>query len=345
MQTCLQALEPTNTAKSLPTALPKPATPPISNNRIGLSRIRVARQQKKLARSTAGFLIGLVILLIGGVLLGSTLLLSHLRTTTTIVSPIRGGTWTYGIGGNVHSPIPNGTNDGASIVMDQALYLPLFYGDVQGVIHAGAATEVPTVQNGGVNANATTWTFHLRPHLVWSDGQSYDARDVDFTWQLWRTPKFEAANTLGLDLISSAGVSADHLSITFHLKRPFAPFLAALWVDGLLAPLPAHHFRAMAPETIKKSSENLNPKITSGPFMMSESVPGDHYTLVRNPRYYRASEGLPYLDKVIFRSINLDTILKELQAGTIDSTAFLEVSHVQEARRLTHYTLVTSPTS
>jgi hypothetical protein len=91
---------------------------------MGLSRIRLARQQQKIARSTAGFLIGLVILLIGGAILGSTLLLSHLRTTTTIVSPIRGGTWTYGIGGNVHSLIPNGTNDGASTLMDQALYLP-----------------------------------------------------------------------------------------------------------------------------------------------------------------------------------------------------------------------------
>ena len=40
---------------------------------------------------------------------------------------------------------------------------------------------------------------------------------------------------------------------------------------------------------------------------MSESVPGDHYTLVRNPRYYRAREGLPYLDKVVFR-IHIDIL-------------------------------------
>jgi len=149
---------------------------------MGLSRIRVVKQQKKIARSTAGFLIGLVILLIGGALLGSTLLLSHLRTTTTIVSPIRGGTWTYGLPGDVGSLIPNGDLSGtASGIMDQALYLPLFYGDAQGVIHPGAATEVPTIQNGGVSADATTWTFHLRPGLVWSDGRPYDARDVDFT--------------------------------------------------------------------------------------------------------------------------------------------------------------------
>ena len=48
-------------------------------------------------------------------------------------------------------------------IIDHALYLPLFYGDAQGVVHPGAATEVPTVQNGGVSADAKTWTFHLRP--------------------------------------------------------------------------------------------------------------------------------------------------------------------------------------
>jgi len=202
---------------------------------------------------------------------------------------------------------------------------------------------MPSLQNRDVSPDARTWTFHLKPHLVWSDGQPYDARDVDFTWRLRANPKF-GVGLLVLNLITSADISADHLTITFHLRRAYAPFVS-LWVDGIQAPLPAHHFSRVAPETIIKSPDNRNPKVTSGPFMMAESIPGEHYTLVRNPRYYRASEGLPYLDKVIFRNINLDTILKDLQAGTIDSTLFLDVSQVQEARRLTHYTLVTSHTS
>src|SRR5262249_29997808 len=152
----------------------------------------------------------------------------------------------------------------------------LFYGDAQGVIHPGAASEVPSIQNGGVSPDAKTWTFHLRRGLVWSDGQPYDARDVDFTWKLWLNPKFGSASAgtiQGLPLISSAVVSADHLSITFHLKQGFAPFLQN-WDDGLFAPLPAHYFSRMPSEQILKSPDNLNPRVTSGPFMMSESVPG-----------------------------------------------------------------------
>jgi len=79
--------------------------------------------------------------------------------------------------------------------------------------------------------------------------------------------------------------------------------------------------------------------------MLAESVPGDHYTLVRNPRYYRASEGLPYLDKVVIRLVNEDTILKDVQAGTITSARFLDIRKVSAYQRLSDYTLVMPTTS
>jgi len=76
----------------------------------------------------------------------------------------------------------------------------------------------------------------------------------------------------------------------------------------------------MAPKDVLKSPDLLNPQVVSGPFLMKESVPGDHFTLVRNPRFYRAREGLPYLDRVIFRIRDDQNIgLKDLQAGSITS--------------------------
>jgi peptide/nickel transport system substrate-binding protein len=310
----------------------------------------VQRKTRRLYGSTAGLLIVLVVVVIAAGVLGSVSLLTHFGVLDThsgpsTLIPVHGGTWTDDFFFNPDSFIPNGSTVSTlfSGQADQALYLPLFYGDAQGVIHPGAASEVPSIQNGGVSADATTWTFHLRPHLVWSDGAPYDARDVDFTWRLWANPKFSVYNTLGLNLITSADVSADHLSITFHLKRPFAPFLADLWVDGFMAPLPAHHFNSMAPQAIVKSPDNLNPKVVSGPFMLAESVPGDHYTLVRNPKYYLAKEGLPYLDKVVFRIVNRDAIPKDLQAGIITSAWLLDYS--KEYQRLTNYTLTPTLTS
>jgi peptide/nickel transport system substrate-binding protein len=308
----------------------------------------VQRKTRRLPRFGAALLIGLAALIIAGTLLGSVSLLAHfgvIGTHSGVTMPaVRGGTWTDDTL-DPGSLIPNGGDDGGS--MDQALYLPLFFGDAQGVVHAGAAREIPSLHNGGISADATTWTFRLRPGLVWSDGQPYDARDVDYTWQLWLNPKFGAAfpnGAVGFELIREASVSADHLSISFYLKHAYAAFLQN-WVDGDFAPLPAHHFSRMGPEQILKSPDNLNPSVTSGPFMLAESVPGDHYTLVRNPRYYRASEGLPYLDKVVFRSANQETKLKDLQAGTITSAWFLDVGKVQQYQRLSNYMLTPAPTS
>ena len=83
----------------------------------------------------------------------------------------------------------------------------------------------------------------------------------------------------------------------------------------------------MAPDQILKSADNLNPSVTSGPFMMSESKPGDHFTVVRNPKYYLASQGYPYLDKIVFRLIpDQDTILKDFQSNSITSSWFLDVT-------------------
>jgi peptide/nickel transport system substrate-binding protein len=102
----------------------------------------------------------------------------------------------------------------------------------------------------------------------------------------------------------------------------------------------------MAPEQILKSSDNLNPQVVSGPFMMAESVPGDHYTVVRNPNYYQAREGLPYLDKIVFGVVSSpDLGLKRLQAGSLDATGLItDVQNFQTMQHLKDYTLIYPPT-
>jgi peptide/nickel transport system substrate-binding protein len=150
---------------------------------------------------------------------------------------------------------------------------------------------------------------------------------------------------VGINLITSTDISSDNLSITFHLKQGFEPFLS-VWADGLGAPIPAHYYQQYMsdPAKILTSHDNLDPSVVSGPFKMSESKPGDHYTVVRNPDYYLASEGYPYLNSVVFRIVtNQDTILKDLQAGTIDSSWFLDVTKTIAYKALPNYKLTSNP--
>ena len=101
----------------------------------------------------------------------------------------------------------------------------------------------------------------------------------------------------------------------------------------------------MAPGHILKSPDNLNPQVTSGPFMMAESAPGNHFTLVRNPDYYQASKKLPYLDKVVLRIASQDGINTDLRTNTIDLTTQQSLDATQDYTRLHSYSLVTPPTS
>lgn len=258
-------------------------------------------------------------------------------------TPVKGGTWIDDVVNEPDSLIPNGGSQTFDVVVGQALYAPLFVGDKNGKINPNLVTELPTATNGDISPDLKTWTFKLKPGIKWSDGQPLNAEDVDFTWKLWTNPKFGAYSTTGFNLIKSTDISADKLTITFHLSQAFAPFLA-VWTDAGFAPLPKHHFASMSPDSILKSKDNLNPSVVSGPFMMSESVPGSHYTVVRNPNFFRASEGLPYLDKVIFKVIqNQDTVLKDFQTNGATSGWFLDVSKTAAYKALPGYSLVVNP--
>jgi peptide/nickel transport system substrate-binding protein len=257
--------------------------------------------------------------------------------------PVRGGTWTDDLYEEPSSLLPNGSSETFAYLLDTTIWAPLFLGKPDGTIAPGLIAEVPTSTNGDISSDLKTWTFKLKPGLKWSDGQPLDARDVDFTWKLWDNPNYGTSVTTGFNLIKSADISSDNLSITFHLSQAFAPFLS-VWTDGAFAPMPAHIFSKMNPANILKSPMNLNPTVSSGPFTLTTSKPGDQYIVSRNPNYYLASQGLPYLDKIVFRIVtNQDTILKDVQSGGIDAAWFLDVTKKATYQQQSNYSIVSAP--
>src|SRR5207237_5388641 len=89
--------------------------------------------------------------------------------------PVKGGTWIDDIVAGPGSLLPQGSDTTYSVVIDQAIYAPFFYGDDNGQVHPGIVKEIPTVANGGASADLKTWTFKLLPNLKWSDGQPLTA--------------------------------------------------------------------------------------------------------------------------------------------------------------------------
>jgi peptide/nickel transport system substrate-binding protein len=265
------------------------------------------------------------------------------------LAPVHGGVLVDGVLADPGILLPNFSRSFYTLLVQQTLFAPLFYSDAQGVIHPGLASVVPTVQNGGISRDGRTYVFHLRPGLRWSDGTPLTARDVDFSWRLWTNPAVASsvASTLGFDHIRSTTISLNGLSITFHLVKPYAPFLAA-WTD-VPGPLPAHTLSLLKPANILSSGFAYLPDVNSGPFTLAPErtgnthiVPqirkGDRIVEVRNPFYYQAKQGYPYLDGLVFRTLHSQAeLFGALQTHAIDVAWLLPITDLSTLRRMRGY--------
>src|SRR5918911_3430557 len=254
-----------------------------------------------------------------------------------VAGPVRGGTVIDGFFEEPARLIPNTVNETFATMVQQTIFTPLFYTDDNGVLHPGLASQIPTLSNGGISKDGLTYTFHLRPGLKWSDGQPLDARDVDYSWKTWMNKDLIVPSTVGFDQIKSATLSPDNLSITFHLKTPYSPFVS-IWADANM-PQPAHVLSKMTAKQLNTSKFTFMPTVSSGPFRMVARKAGYSITEVHNPNYYQA--GKPYLDKLIFRIIpDQVSITNALRAGEIDTSWFLDVTQTDTYKHIKGYTFV-----
>ena len=236
--------------------------------------------------------------------------------------------------------LPGFTSSTFAVMAQTAIWAPLYYADNQSAFHAGIATQVPTIENGGVSSDLKTLTVTLRSGLKWSDGTPITSDDCVFTYNLFANP---AATSLGFPLAtakdpigfdSATAVDTKTFKVTF---RKAAASIVSRLVDAQFTCLPKEVFGSIAASDVKQSSEATKPTVTSGPFTVSERVKGDHITLKRNPNYYQP--GLPHLDQINIKIItDQSTILTAYQSGTADTGWFLDSTKIDSYKALTGYT-------
>jgi peptide/nickel transport system substrate-binding protein len=138
-----------------------------------------------------------------------------------------------------------------------------------------------------------TYTFHLRPDVVWHDGTPFSSADVKFTFEE-ALLKFHSRARAALSPIVAGIDAPDPQTVVFRFRQPYGPFLQRL--DVVEAPiLPKHAF---AGRDIGSTPAKLAP-VGTGPFEFVTYEKGQVVELKRNPRYFR--RGFPRLDRLIFR--------------------------------------------
>ena len=190
----------------------------------------------------------------------------------------------------------------------------LFLVDDRGALVPDQARVVPTRANGGISADGRTITYRLRSDR-WSDGVSFDARDVAFTIDALRNPRTAVPDTSAVAPIVSYVVPNPH-TLVVHLKAPSAPFVASFLTAGANDPfsiLPRHI--AAKYRSLDRSSLDTDP-VGLGPFRLRVWKHGERLEFERNPFYWRGPARSARIDIAVQPSAA--TRLVQARTGELD---------------------------
>ncbi len=143
------------------------------------------------------------------------------------------------------------------------------------------ATQIPSLENGGVAADGKSVTWQLQPDLQWSDGEPVTAADVVFTFNFVRNPQVGATTAQYYKAIEQVEAIDDQtVKITFKTVTAAwqIPFTGQ---NGVI--LPAHIWADIPPADLRTAPANLKP-IGTGPYQVADVQPGRIF-YEPNPRY------------------------------------------------------------
>jgi peptide/nickel transport system substrate-binding protein len=168
--------------------------------------------------------------------------------------------------------------DPASMVIE-----PLALVADDGSLIAQLAAEIPTLENGGIAKDYTNVTWKLKPDLKWSDGSAVTADDVKFTADYCMSPDFGCAVLAEFEGISSVEV-VDPLTVKINFDYPkYVPLQA--FVGGRTPILQKAQFESCTGAAgASCSAQNFAP-VGTGPFRVTNFVPGDVAQFEANPNY------------------------------------------------------------
>ena len=211
-----------------------------------------------------------------------------------------------------------------------AVYDTLVYQSADGELIPGLA-RAWRIDDGG-----RRYTFELRDDVTFHDGTRFDAEAVKFNIEriLSLGSRSLKAGTLLPDFESISIV--DEHTIRFELARPDNYFL--FWLS-----MP--YLAMVSPTAVQTWGEQYHHHQSgTGPFMFSEYVVGDRYTLRRNPRsdwapatHVESGPGL--LEEIVWRFLpEPSTRAPALEAGDVDIAFDLlptDAEHLAKSRRHT----------
>ncbi|GEN85133.1 ABC transporter substrate-binding protein [Sporosarcina luteola] len=221
-------------------------------------------------------------------------------------------TLVFGRGGDSTSLDPSRVTEGETFKVTVNLFETLLnFGEEDTTVQAGLAKEWNT-------DDGLTYTFQLEEGVKFHDGTDFNADAVVKNFERWANgdaDKFPYYDTMfggfkddESHVIDSVTADGDY-TVIIKLKRPQAPFLKNIAMSM---------FAIASPTAFEQGDDQFerNP-VGTGPFKFVDWKTNDSITIEKFDDYWQ--EGLPKLNKVVFRSIPDNSArLNALIAGEID---------------------------
>ncbi|WP_447887981.1 ABC transporter substrate-binding protein [Serratia fonticola] len=187
----------------------------------------------------------------------------------------------------------------------------------------------PAVAENWENADYQTWTFHLRPGAVWSDGSPVNAQDFVYSWQRLADPKtgspyasyLQYARIENIDAIlagkkppESLGVSAiDDKTLKVTLSEPVPYFVSMLSHTSM---------KPVKQSVVEKFGDKWTlPQnyVGNGAYRLSEWVVNERIVLERSPSYW--NNGKTVIEQATFLPLSSEVSdINRYRSGEIDIT-------------------------
>ncbi|CUW21052.1 Periplasmic oligopeptide-binding protein precursor [Serratia grimesii] len=188
---------------------------------------------------------------------------------------------------------------------------------------------VPAAAAQWENQDFKTWTFHLRPDAVWSDGSPVTAQDFVYSWQRLADPKtgspyasyLQYAKIENIDDIltgkkspQTLGIKAiDDKTLQVSLSEP-VPYFISMLSHTSLKPVK----RSVVEKFGDKWTLPTN-YVGNGAYRLNEWVVNERIVLERSPSYWNNKKTI--IDKATFLPITSEVSdVNRFRSGEIDIT-------------------------
>jgi peptide/nickel transport system substrate-binding protein len=263
-----------------------------------LSQTQIVREKKEAVRGRIFTLLALIsplhrrIFFISGIvfLVTSFVLLTRINERFLVEVPRHGGMLTEGIIGRPRFVNPIIAKSDADRDLSALIYSGLLRATSDGKFIPDLALLYD------VSPDGLTYTFTLRSDLVWHDGEPITSGDIAFTIEKVRDQGLAIKSPRRASWDGVEVETPDPLTVIFHIKQPYAPFLE----NTTMGILPKHIWSKVPNDEFDVSYYNITP-IGSGPYRVSEVVQDNDKGL---PKYYdlvafkRYVGGEPYISNL-----------------------------------------------